>query len=280
MNHKNRGKALIINMKFFKGDTMHYKTRFGSLRDVTRLEKVLKNKLKFETQTLNSPTKKKIFEAIDASEYFVFNCCKKILIKYFFNFIVASSNHADNDCLLVVMMTHGGEGGLLEAFDCYFQASELWSKFMGTNCRSLIGKPKLFVLQACRGERVDIGIRCTVTVDAMGSYENWMSVPSSADQLVMYATPEGNVAIRGSNSGSWLIQELCQQLEDNSDDDFLSILTDVNRKVALREVKDNRSDEKSDAKSLNLIGAKQIPIIVHSLTKKIVFRNLPLEHDF
>lgn len=67
MNHKNRGKALIINMKVFKGDTLHYKTRFGSLKDVKRLEEVLKNKLRFETQILNSPKKNEIFAALDAS---------------------------------------------------------------------------------------------------------------------------------------------------------------------------------------------------------------------
>lgn len=180
-------------------------------------------------------------------------------------------DHSKFDCFLLIMMTHGEKNGKLEASDGTIKIEELWDNFMGDECKSLVGKPKLFFVQACRGEKFDkaVFVKRDV-VDAKGKTNNLISLPSSADQLIMYATSEGFVAMRNTSEGSWLIQELSNQLETNSTDDLMSMLTVVNRKVAMRAVKSSTDK--------NLIGTKQMPIIVSSLTKKIYFHTQP-DHD-
>lgn len=58
--------------------------------------------------------------------------------------IVADMDHTDNDCIIVVVLTHGAEGKL-EAYDYSYKENEIWKPFL--SCRSLIGKPKLFFVQ-------------------------------------------------------------------------------------------------------------------------------------
>lgn len=176
-------------------------------------------------------------------------------------------NHSNNDCLMLFIMTHGEKDGCLDASDDSFKVEKLWKHFMGEKCLTLTGKPKLFFIQACRGRQFDRGSKLHAydVVDAKGSTtNNLVSLPTSADQLVMYATPEGYVSVRNTVEGSWLIQELCDQLENNLKDDLMSMLTTVCRKVAMREIQ--TPIHKSN------VGAKQMPIIVSSLTKKIYFQ--------
>lgn len=169
--------------------------------------------------------------------------------------------------LVVVIMTHGDKKGRLESSDGSFSIEKLWERFIGDKCKTLIGKPKIFFIQSCRGDKLDKGVNLfrSDVVDAQTSHKCTITLPSLADQLVMYATPEGYVAIRNTYDGSWLIQELCNQLETNTTDDLMSILTTTSRKVAIREA--------ANTKLKGMKGVKQIPIIVSSLTKRIYFHN-------
>ena len=54
-------------------------------------------------------------------------------------------------------MTHGDQAGILYTFDSIINVEELWRPFTGDKCTSLIGKPKLYFIQACRGHMVDPG---------------------------------------------------------------------------------------------------------------------------
>jgi caspase 7 len=108
-------------------------------------------------------------------------------------------NHTNNDCLVIVGMTHG-EPGMLFAKDSDYQLKELWEPFVGDNCPSLIGKPKLIFLQACRGAKLDKGSMARMSrkmadaVDgqAVQTSPIVFSIPTMADVLIMYATFDGN----------------------------------------------------------------------------------------
>jgi caspase 7 len=56
-------------------------------------------------------------------------------------------NHSDSDCFLLAMMSHGDIDGKIHAYDGEYLAEELWENFIGTNCETLVGKPKLFFIQ-------------------------------------------------------------------------------------------------------------------------------------
>ncbi len=71
---------------------------------------------------------------------------------------VAGMDHSDSDCLAVVMLSHGNEGSLF-AYDAAFPTQRLWEPFVAEKAPTLVGKPKLFFLQACQGSNMDAGVR-------------------------------------------------------------------------------------------------------------------------
>lgn len=69
-------------------------------------------------------------------------------------------------------------------------------------------------------------------VDAKALHEEVFVIPTLADLLVMYSTAEGYYSFRNPADGSWFIQALCEELQENPHEDLLTILTGVNRRVA------------------------------------------------
>lgn len=173
-------------------------------------------------------------------------------------------------------MTHGKKDGIIYSEDGEFMVNELWENFIGENCPSLIGKPKLFFIQACRGSMTDPGIllkpkakarmlsKPTDTVDAKAMREEHFVIPTLADLLVMYSTSEGYYSFRNPSDGSWFIQALCTELEENSHEEIMTILTGVNRRVAFGKQSYVPQKPEWDA-------SKQMPIIQSMLTKSLYF---------
>ena len=60
---------------------------------------------------------------------------------------VSDEDHTDRDCLLIAVLTHGDDGGIIYARDRGYKAENLWSKFTSDQCPTLAGKPKLFFIQ-------------------------------------------------------------------------------------------------------------------------------------
>jgi hypothetical protein len=58
----------------------------------------------------------------------------------------ADENHADADCILVAVLSHG-ELGILYSYDQPYKPDCLWGHFTGDKCPTLAGKPKLFFVQ-------------------------------------------------------------------------------------------------------------------------------------
>ena len=185
--------------------------------------------------------------------------------------LVSKVDHSNNDCLLVAVMTHGKDGGqLLSADFKYFHREELWKKFVGLNCESLVGKPKLFFIQACRGGIIDSGvsIKPRNTIEEDDEPINGILIPNFADIMIMYSTSEGHRSLRSKKHGSWFIQSLCGGLKSNSQDDLMRILMRVSRKVAV-DYECYLKDKKIS--SCELIRRKQMPSIVSMLTKIVFF---------
>ena len=72
---------------------------------------------------------------------------------------IARKDHTKYDCLLVAVLTHGTKGKLYGSDGKLVPVEEITELFSGNNCPSLTGKPKIFLLQACRGERKDKGVK-------------------------------------------------------------------------------------------------------------------------
>ena len=144
---------------------------------------------------------------------------------------MSKKDHSNNDCLLVAVMSHGSKDGKIHAADYKYPVQELWEKFLGDNCRSLMGKPKLFFIQACRGGMIDPGALVPKNQDSVKTDGNFV-IPYLSDLLVMYSTSQGFFAFRNSRLGTVFIQALCEEFKNNSKKDLMKILTGVNRRVA------------------------------------------------
>jgi len=187
---------------------------------------------------------------------------------------LSQEDHSDADCLLVAVSTHGGEKNgetFLMAkkknrYDtnyCY-STETLWSPF--ADVRSLAGKPKIFLVNACLGGKIDEGIEPSFPGGAS------VKVPKYGDLLVHRATPDGFVAWEsGTSSKSYLIKSFCEELDStvgqgDFSTDLLTLLTRVNARVAAETItwKDPKTGLPAEV--------KQIPEITSRLTKGLYFQ--------
>ncbi|GLG96498.1 Caspase-1, partial [Gryllus bimaculatus] len=218
MCHKHRGKAIIFNHERYD-ENLSLKVRQGTKADRERLEKTLQN-LGFVVRVYDDLPKKVILEKLIREQQ--------------------NNYHYNSDCLVVVVLTHGGEKGRLYAKDTFYTVSELWAPFMADN----------------------FGVNTTkVTTDSIKMLDEsagaTFTIPNEADILVAYSTYEGRVAYRDTDDGTWYISELCKEMDQSAkSDDLLTMLTRVNRQVAL--TKENFQE-------------KQMPSLQSTLTRKIYF---------
>ncbi|XP_029636230.1 caspase-3-like [Octopus sinensis] len=165
-------------------------------------------------------------------------------------------------------MTHGEDDNQIYGTDDKVKLDTLVEMLLPERCPSLIGKPKLFFIQACRGTKFDSGVDVLggASVDARDIYKKVTphKVPVGADFLLAYSTVPGFYSWRNSTIGSWFIQSLAHILERHGDQHELQhLMLSVNRKVAYEYESDTREPETN--------GMKQVPSIVSMLTKQLYF---------
>ncbi|XP_004523240.1 caspase-3 [Ceratitis capitata] len=251
------GLAIVLNHKNVKGQLK----RKGTEKDRDDITASLEN-FGFDVRVYNELTSRKI----------------KILLNS-----VAAEDHSRYDCFVMVVMTHGDKGRICAA-DEFYSTEKLWVPLLGTNCPTLLGKPKIFFIQACRGKRIDQPVMIT---SRMAFSDNVMharftdpvtstyAIPSTADILVMYSTFEDHYSFRNTTTGSWFIQSLCSVLNEAADSieaqnagaEFLRLLTAVNRKVAYE------YQSYSDNELIN--EKKEMPNFMSTLTKTFFLKVKP-----
>lgn len=60
---------------------------------------------------------------------------------------MANEDHSENDCLAMVVLSHGINSTFVYAKDNPYPVEVLWSSFTADKCPTLAGKPKLFFVQ-------------------------------------------------------------------------------------------------------------------------------------
>ncbi|EDW16773.1 caspase [Drosophila mojavensis] len=241
MRHKNRGMAIIFNHEHFDVPTL--KSRAGTNVDCENLSRVLKQ-LDFDVSVYKDYRYQEIMSTI----------------KY-----AASQDHTHNDCILVAILSHG-EMGYIYAKDTQYKLDNIWSHFTANHCPTLAGKPKLFFIQACQGDRLDTGVtmqrgRTETDGDSSMSYK----IPIHADFLIAYSTIPGFYSWRNTTRGSWFMQSLCAELAANGKRmDILTLLTFVCQRVAV-------DFESCTPDTPEMHQQKQIPCITTMLTRILLF---------
>ncbi|KAK2852351.1 hypothetical protein Q7C36_007552 [Tachysurus vachellii] len=239
MNHERRGLALIFNHEHFQ---------FGQERRGTKIDRdILKQRfqaLGFEVNIHDNKNKTEVLEEILKA---------------------AEMDHADADCFVCVFLTHGKEGQI-SASDDMINIKEITDPFRGDQCKSLVGKPKIFIFQACAGEKYEDAVTGMVggfSDDTEEDLPYIYTIPAGADFLMCYSVAEGFYSFRDIKSGTFYIQDLCEMLEQHGSTlEFTELLTLVNLKVSRRDAK----------MGLGKMPKKQMPCFTSMLTKKLYFR--------
>nr|XP_040031062.1 caspase-3-like [Gasterosteus aculeatus aculeatus]XP_040031063.1 caspase-3-like [Gasterosteus aculeatus aculeatus] len=173
---------------------------------------------------------------------------------------VSKQDHSNSASFVCVLLSHGDEG-VIYGTDGFEKLDDLTKFFKGDRCRSLVGKPKLFFIQACRGTELDEGSQ--IEADSVGGQTS-DRIPVEADFLYAYSTAPGYYAWRNTQNGSWFMQSLCEMLRRFSGQlELMQIMTRLNHRVALH------FESSSDTPGYS--GKKQIPCIVSMLTKDFYF---------
>ena len=142
---------------------------------------------------------------------------------------MAQRNHAHYDSFICCILTHGEQNSVHGADSIPVSLFDLTGVMK--MCTSLINKPKMFFIQACRGDLEDKGHKLEeVQRDSGGPKQPSIAhtIPQEADFFFGYATPLGNAAYRSRRHGSWYISELCKVMTMQG---YTSNLGNMMRKV-------------------------------------------------
>ncbi|XP_066928564.1 caspase-7-like [Clytia hemisphaerica] len=262
-----RGILLLINCEYFdeRLDTPNKKykrrvtpsTREGTEQDATALTKLFKD-LGFEVVRLDNPTKKEI--------------------GMFMEDMVTEEKMKENSVCAFTILSHDGiEEGTVSTKDREIEIKTLVQYYKK---EYLAGKPKFFIIQACRGGQYMPAIDGGSSKSQYGSdggdvtdsgprqsefsdqdQINNLALPSEADFLYAYSTPPEYLSWRNEKDGSWFIQDLVEVFNDNADKmHVIDMLAEVNHQMA------GRKSEKGDPKNS---GKKQISSCTTQLRKTL-----------
>ena len=128
-----RGLALIIENVDYENDIESH--RQGSQIDVSNLTSLFHHQLHFKTIHKKNLTRRQFFEELKS--------------------FAENPDHVRSDMMILVVLSHGRENQLISVDGLGVDLELMFEHFNNVNCPVLIGKPKFFIIQACRGVRTD-----------------------------------------------------------------------------------------------------------------------------
>ncbi|XP_070545004.1 caspase-3-like [Ptychodera flava] len=240
-SYPKRGRALIINNRDFERKT-GMNRRNGTNLDRDNIKKTFIG-LGFNVKTSDNLKVREMHEKLQK---------------------LSSKDHSDSDCVVVAILSHGDDG-IIYGTDGTTRVEELTEYFSEENCKTLVGKPKLFFLQACRGTEFDDGVVLKSSPDQTDAAPVPQRLPVQIDFLICYSTVPGYYSWRNPKNGSWFIQAICKVFDRYGKDmDVLQMMTKVSKTVAY--------SFESTTTSIRMHQKKQIPCTVSMLTKDFYFK--------
>ena len=154
-----------------------------------------------------------------------------VQIRNIFKDVETNEKYKNVSCFVCAILSHGKDGGFIAGYDKPVQITHLFNDV--SKAKHLVGKPKFFIIQACRGsERME-----HITRAEAGDDGEQLTLPIHADFLYAYSSPPGFISFIKSNGG-WFIQKLVSIFQEKAEKmDVLKMLTRVNFKPADRRLK-------------------------------------------
>ena len=166
----------------------------------------------------------------------------------------AEKDFSKYDCFVCVILSHGSKEGIYGTDDEVINLDAITSLFRRDECPSLEGKPKIFLIQACRGNQRD---QVPIESDSDPIVFSKPSLPADADFLICFASAPGHQSYRQPYLGSWFISTVSAVFKKYADrEHIMDMMLRVNNQVASYFSRD---------------GLKQMPCQVCMLTKKVFF---------
>ncbi|XP_040564695.1 caspase-3 [Lepeophtheirus salmonis] len=245
-----RGYAMIININSYDNDVLE--ERKGSSKDVENLSDLFEH-LKFITKIVENPTRKEFMREVRS--------------------FAEDSDHEKIDMMALAVLSHGRNGMIITHEGAKVDTEWIYSQFNNQKCPLLKGKPKFFIIQACRGDETDKAIlqgqknrlesfspasrkrRPPTSVDTDTQYAGSSSYiedlgrarPTWEDIVIAYSTIPGYVSIRDRESGTWFIQSLCQTFFQHAHENNL-----IDLLMKTSEVLSRYSNEKNEKQTCNI----------------------------
>ncbi|CAH1255304.1 CASP3 [Branchiostoma lanceolatum] len=139
------------------------------------------------------------------------------------------ADHSGHGCFVCCIMTHGDHGKVCGTDGNAIDILKLVNLVSGHSCLSLVGKPKVFIVQACQGGDKQ-GALC---VDSATPFRNIGAfISNDADLYIGLATVPGYVAYRSPTEGGEYINKVVQVLtREGQKQDLLTMMTIVNEEM-------------------------------------------------
>ncbi|KAF7670126.1 hypothetical protein LDENG_00050320 [Lucifuga dentata] len=169
-------------------------------------------------------------------------------------------DHRTVDSCVVCLLSHGVEGAIYGTDGQLLQLDWVFEAFDNAHCPLLQNKPKMFFIQACRGEEMDCGVEqidgpartCSPSCEQLDAGREGeggadsrqrgemgrprIKLPQRSDMICGFASLKGSAAMRNTKRGSWFIQELNAALRFHARHTHLAdILVQVNAQIKERE---------------------------------------------
>ncbi|XP_012877035.1 PREDICTED: caspase-2 [Dipodomys ordii] len=220
-----RGLALVLSNVHFTGEK-DLEFRSGGDVDHSTLVNLFKH-LGFSVHVLHDQTAKEMQEKLQS--------------------FAQLPEHRVTDSCIVALLSHGVEGSIYGVDGKLLQLQEVFRLFDNANCPGLQNKPKMFFIQACRGDETDRGVDqqdgknhagspgCEES-DAGKEELLKMRLPTRSDMICGYACLKGTAAMRNTKRGSWYIEALTQVFSERACDMHVAdMLVKVNALIKERE---------------------------------------------
>ncbi|CAH8473376.1 unnamed protein product [Heterobilharzia americana] len=169
------GYVLIINIEQYTCES-GVPSRHGSSQDATKLQRLFED-FHYSVAVVKNPEGEKL---------------KRIVQEF-----TSKSEHSNVHAGVLIILAHGLEHHIIASDGVYVSIDELVSCFTNKGCPLLAGKPKLILIQACRGEeRSHSGLvrgdfsdsllpnSCEISLDP----SSWLSLPHMSDCVIVYST--------------------------------------------------------------------------------------------
>ena len=231
-----KGLCLIFNYETFP-DCI--KRRFATKRDASLL--------------------KRIFESLNFVVHVFDNLNHQETINMMLE-MVRKLNQVSFSSLTVCMLSHGGKEGIFCSDDKVLKTETFFDMFGPERCEGLIRKPKVFIINACRGG-LDLPSYKEVAKDSLDD----PVINSRRDFIFLYSTVEGHVSLRIPQEGSPFIISLYKAMETGKEVDLHDVFLRTNADI-------NGQSFYGKDKSGKLVELRQGCESKSYLTKKLIYK--------